>query len=101
MNFSSNDEIFAHLDLLNRQAESRRAYWLERLERNVAGLGVAGQPDPVGDDPPRSRRGLGDRPRPGPDPESTPYVTLPQRTTHGGDFGPAVRAKLIAEALGR
>lgn len=28
-----------------------------------------------------------------------PYVPLPQRTTHGGPFGPKVREKLIAEAL--
>lgn len=28
-----------------------------------------------------------------------PFVGLPERTTHGGAFGPKVRDKLIAEAL--
>ena len=39
----------------------------------------------------RSRRGLTS---PG-----EPFVPLPSRTTHGGRFGPAVRAKLRSEAL--
>ncbi len=34
-------------------------------------------------------------------PERLPRVQLPVRTTHGGDFGPQVRAKLIREALDR
>jgi hypothetical protein len=33
--------------------------------------------------------------------EEQPFVALPQRTTEGGNFGPLVRAKLIAEALER
>ncbi|MEI6357967.1 MAG: hypothetical protein WCP53_12840 [Verrucomicrobiota bacterium] len=29
------------------------------------------------------------------------FVPMPSRTTHGGGFGPAVRARLRAEAMGR
>ena len=36
-----------------------------------------------------------------PDPDVGMFVPLPQRTTHGGPFGPKVRAKLIAEILGK
>lgn len=39
--------------------------------------------------------------RPTPVAPETPYVPLPQRTTHGGAFGPAVQRKLIAEALAK
>jgi hypothetical protein len=41
----------------------------------------------------RDRRGVTNPPE--------PFVPLPRRTTHGGRFGPAVVAKLRAEALGR
>jgi hypothetical protein len=33
--------------------------------------------------------------------EPVPFVALPRRTTPGGDFGPSVRAKLVAEALSK
>lgn len=32
-------------------------------------------------------------------PQPEPEVRLPQRRTHGGNFGPAVRAKLLEAAL--
>lgn len=34
-------------------------------------------------------------------PAGEPFIPLPRRTTHGGRFGPAVRERLRAEALGR
>lgn len=34
-------------------------------------------------------------------PDPAPFVPLPQRTTHGGPFGPKVRDKLTREALAK
>lgn len=57
-------------------------------------------------DPPieseRPRAGSGSEPRRAISSSATPFgVELPERTTHGGDFGPKVRQKLIADALER
>jgi hypothetical protein len=100
-NSSSADETIAALDsLLNREA-SRRAADFEGLRAATSRLDVLSF---VADEPVREARGASGAHTPvegGPTPPpATPTVLLPQRTTHGGDFGPAVRAKLIREALG-
>ena len=89
-------ETLAKLNALNeRQAAVRKAE-LAQLEAIVRGLDEGeDSSSPLPSDP----LGLGQPahlPQPAPPPTE---VRLPQRRTHGGDFGPKVRAKLIAEAL--
>lgn len=99
--YSSADETLAQLDrLLSQNREREREVWrmlrdaTDRLSEASAPYpddDSAGQPSPA---PPPPRRA-------GEVAAETPYVALPQRTTHGGSFGPAVRRKLIAEALAK
>lgn len=85
--------------LVARQAADKEA-WLEKLRQHVRGLD-----DSAGDlssTSPGEIEGQGAEPQgqrfrpPQPQPEWKP----PQRRTHGGNFGPAVMAKLRREALG-
>lgn len=92
------DETIASLEQLHAQSQSNRAKAKAQLDLLVETLGVSSAPwveessaDLVGAGRPSSPAL----------PAPTPYVALPERTTHGGPFGPAVRAKLIAEALAR
>lgn len=85
----------------NLERESQTAQRdLAALEHNIArgwtlspDPGETLLPSPLG----RKREGAAgdDRSPAAPD----PHVTLPERTTHGGNFGPKVRAKLTAIAL--
>lgn len=80
---------------IHQAAEARRAVLRRGLDAAVAGLAVAslGESDDVA--------GLSGRPPLRDGGGGRPYVALPQRTTHGGPFGPVVRAKLRDEAMGR
>lgn len=93
--FSAADETSAQLDRLLAPAREQRTRNLQRLERIVAGLdGVTvDEPEPTAE---RRERSEDRRPVP---PDRAPFVALPQRTTHGGPFGPAVREKLTRIAL--
>lgn len=99
--YSEADETVADLDRLNQKAQLRRASTLRSLEASVARLDVGASPldDEEATAPLRNERG-GDRPRPvREDSDPAPFVPLPQRTTHGGRYGPAVVEKLTAIAL--
>jgi hypothetical protein len=91
---SAADETVARLDALFLADRARRSASAEFLTTAVARLGEASEPwrEEVVAPPPATRR---DAPPP---PAMLPAVSLPERTTHGGPFGPKVRAKLIAEA---
>ncbi len=100
LNSSAVDVTIADLDRLLQSEASRKATDLKGLEAAVGRLDALSF---VADEPVREGRGPTGAHTPGqagstPAP-ATPYVALPQRTTHGGPFGPKVRAKLIAEAL--
>ncbi len=89
------DETFRQLsDLLQAEA-GRRESALRDLRSAVSRLDGGFLPP---DEP--AERDEGGRARRMVQPP-VPFVPLPSRTTHGGRFGPAVRAKLIAEALRR
>lgn len=96
---SSIEETLAALDGLFQTDQAKRSRYLRQLESAVAGLGVGTPPDFE----PEPGGRLGDRPNGRAprtvDPEPPPFIALPQRTTHGGPFGPAVRARLYAAAL--
>lgn len=97
---SAVEETFAQLDNLMTREATKRAAERARLEAAVAGLDAA---TPAATEQPEERP-VGRAPRPrqaAAEPVPTPYVNLPERTTHGGPFGPQVRAKLVAEALAR
>lgn len=71
---------------------------LDDLRALVRGLDeVSGGPDDAFDSPVGSEPSVQRRLQPQPKHEE---FQLPQRRTHGGNFGPAVRRKLLAEALG-
>ncbi|NJD28873.1 MAG: hypothetical protein FIA92_11325 [Chloroflexi bacterium] len=97
---SSVDETLAQLDALHRPLAERRAAARVDLDRMVAALSVSSEPWAEAADAerptPSARRRAGTVAQ-GREPDQ--FVALPERTTHGGPFGPAVRAKLIAEAL--
>lgn len=84
------------LDDLSRilRAESeRKALPLASLRETVARLDLGSPPEvEQGTAPPPALRRVTAPER---------WVPLPRRTTHGGRFGPAVAAKLRAEALNR
>lgn len=90
------DATSADLDRLLAPMREQRSRHRQRLEQIVAGLdrvtAAEDQPPPEHHERPADRR-----PPQTPDPQ--PFVVLPQRTTHGGPFGPKVRAKLVREAL--
>lgn len=100
--YSAADETIAALDRLlspDREREREARMWLRDATARLGDSTAPYLDAPAGDEP------ASGAPAPAPvrravAPE-TPYVPLPQRTTHGGPFGPAVRAKLIAEALAK
>lgn len=89
------DETIEMFDRLQSPLEQRRTRALQQLESVVAGLdGSFAEIDeaPVRRERPADRR-AGERL------DREPFVALPKRTTHGGDWGPKVAEKLRAEAL--
>ena len=96
--FSAGDATVASLDRLHATTQANRRQHRASLDAVVAGLdgNVADTDEPVL--PRREREGV-DRRSATPDP--LPFVALPQRTTHGGYYGPKVREKLTREALSK
>jgi hypothetical protein len=96
--YSPADETIAQLDQLHRAMSDRALTHRQTLDRITARLGDSSLPfeEHVAATP--SREGFPVRP---PVDEPEPYYPLPQRTTHGGPFGPVVRAKLLAAALAK
>lgn len=98
--YSAADETVAQLDQLHRASHERALMTRQSLDASVARLGESSAPfvDVAGSSPggPVTETSRG---RPQPVVPKEPYFPLPERTTHGGPFGPAVRAKLLAEAL--
>ena len=98
---SAADGTIDQLNGLNLAERNRRRDGLRVLEAAVARLDVAALPQPDEAEPlPRERRDER-KGRSASAPDPVPFVALPQRTTHGGPWGPKVREKLIAEALGK
>ncbi len=93
--FSGADETSAQLERLFSANREQRSHRLSQLERIVAGLDrvTADEPEPTAE----RRERHEDRRPVAPDP--VPFVALPQRTTHGGPWGPKMREKLTAIAL--
>jgi len=100
--YSAADETVAQLDQLLRASSERALTARQSLDAAVGRLGdssapfvgyeAGDQPRADGTGPPRAR----------PEAESSvPYIPLPERTTHGGPWGPKVRAKLLAAALAK
>jgi hypothetical protein len=96
--FSVGDETVEMLDRLHATTRARREQHRASLDAVVAGLNgnVADTDEPVL--PRREREDVGRRSA---TPDPLPFVALPQRTTHGGYYGPKVRDKLTREALGK
>lgn len=97
---SSLDETVAMLDDLSHRQRVNQNEWLGRLREHVAERPVVEDSDGETPPPPRSRqeragRSGADRPDP------RPFVALPRRTTHGGDFGPVVAEKIRNEIFAR
>jgi hypothetical protein len=93
--YSAADETAADLDRLLSASALQRSQNLRRLENMVSGLGHSDVDTPEA--PQERHERPPDRRPPTPDPQ--PFVALPQRTTHGGPFGPVVREKLTRIAL--
>jgi hypothetical protein len=90
----------AKLDALLETERSRKAADFAAFQQHIAQGWSPSQPEgewpePDGTREP-ARRG---RRVTAPAPPDEPYVRLPERTTHGGGFGPRVRQHLIDEAL--
>jgi hypothetical protein len=93
------EATLASLDGLNAARRSRDAATFAKLEAIVANLDTI--PPQIEDDEPMvpERRARRAEPPGRPADDSVPFgVSLPERTTHGGPFGPAVRRQLLAEA---
>jgi len=99
--YSAADETIAQLDQLHRLSSERMLTHRQSLDAAISRLGDSSLPfeevgassgavDYRGVSSPRSAA-----------PDEAPFYALPQRTTHGGPFGPAVRAKLLAAALAK
>ena len=96
--FSAGDETIAALDRLHMTTQASRIRARASLDAVVAGLTgtfVVEEPDPLE----RRERAETDRRPPSQDPQ--PFVALPQRSTHGGPFGPKIRDKLTQAALAK
>ena len=101
--YSAADETIAQLDQLHRASRERVLSNRLSLDAAVARLGdstipfvddlaeAVSRPPADGTVPSRNR----------PVADETPFVALPQRTTHGGPWGPAMVRKLTAEALAK
>jgi len=98
--YSAADETIAQLDQLHRLSSERAMTSRAALDVATARLGDSSLPfvETMGDAPPVAGGPAAARSEVA---ESPPFVALPQRTTHGGPFGPAVRAKLLAAALAK
>jgi hypothetical protein len=88
-------ETSAQLDRLFQSQNDQRNELMGRLRALVADVPVAGDDDEAS--LPSRQRGPGPGSG-GQRPDPPRFIALPQRTTPGGGFGPAVRSKLIAEA---
>ena len=99
--YSAADETIAQLDQLHRASSERNLTSRAALDFATSRLGdsslpfvetmAADQSNPVG----------GSSPSREPVAESAPFYPLPQRTTHGGAWGPKMRAKLLAAAMAK
>jgi len=98
--YSAADETIAQLDQLNRLSSERMLTHRQSLDASVARLGDSSLPyeETGGSSGAADYRGVSSPRSAAPD---EPFYALPQRTTHGGPFGPAVRAKLLAAALAK
>lgn len=101
---STFEETFEALSEVLRPARETQRANLQRLQELVR----QSEAPAMADDATAPAEDVSAEPVPGAAPrierlttERSPQVVLPRRTTHGGDFGPAVRQKLIAEALGK
>ena len=97
--FSAADATIDQLNGLNLAERSRSLDGIRFLEAAVARLDGAWVDQPDEAPAPRQRNERDVRSAPAPDP--VPFVALPQRVTHGGDWGPKLREKLTAIALGK
>lgn len=95
---SALDATLAQLDALHAPRLTRQQQATTELAFSVSRLGESAEPwrEEEALNPTSQARAGGSAPV-----AQAPYVPLPERTTHGGPFGPKVRAKLIAEALER
>ena len=98
--FSAADETIAQLDQLHLASRERQMAWRRTLDDATARLGDSSVPfmEPDAPGPPAARSSAA---RVGTVAAETPFVALPQRTTHGGRWGPAMVRKLTAEALAK
>lgn len=99
---ASFEETFAALDGLLAGEEARRQSFRARFEA----LNALQQQSSAPESPPIAATGpaagVAAPRRSVSAPPVTPFgVELPQRTTHGGSFGPKVRNRLIQEALAK
>jgi hypothetical protein len=99
--YSAADETIAQLDLLHQSNRNRALTARQALDATVARLGESSVPFMEPDDPQPPYGSARERSHPTATEPSLPFVPLPRRTTHGGDWGPAMRAKLTAEALAK
>jgi len=97
--YSAADETIDQLDQLHRASSERNLTSRQSLDAAVARLGDSSAPfvETLGDGPAMAPAGPATAPRA----EPAPFYPLPQRTTHGGPFGPKVRAKLLAAAIAK
>ena len=99
--YSAADETIAQLDQLNRASSERMLASRQSLDAATARLGDSSLPfEEVGASSGAADYRGASSPRFAA-PDELPYYPLPQRTTHGGPFGPKVRAKLLAAALAK
>jgi hypothetical protein len=99
--YSAADETVAQLDQLHRLTSERALTWRQSLDLATSRLGDSSAPfveSLAAGSGQSNPEGASARP---PVAEPEPYYALPQRSTHGGPFGPAVRAKLLAAALAK
>ena len=102
--YSAADETVAQLDQLHRASQERARATRLSLDAAVARLGDSSLPFVDANwEGPSAGGGYPDASssRPPSPAEPPPYFPLPERTTHGGPFGPKVRTLLLAEALAK
>lgn len=100
--FAKGDAIVAELDQIHAADRARRADLMAQqraIRAKLDQLTMADEDEETGIERPADRRDR-DELRRRPVEERKPVVTLPERTTPGGPFGPKVRQRLIRVALG-